>query len=97
MKTPFTYRHFLFRFGSVFLHDFQNFSLSRCDACHDAGMSNTFSLCDGAHILSLDMMKPQSAKLNLSTFWHPHITDINSENAITTDKYLFILAPFINP
>ena len=42
VNTPFTYRHFLFRFGSVFLHDFQNFSLSRCNACHDAGMGNTF-------------------------------------------------------
>ena len=49
---------FLFRFGSVFLHDFQNFSLSRCNACHDAGMGNTFGLCDGTHILQLNMVEP---------------------------------------
>ena len=58
VKTPFTYRHFLIRFGSVFLHDFQNFSLSRCNACHDAGMGNTFGLCDGTHILQLNMVEP---------------------------------------
>ena len=65
MKTPFTYRHFLFRFGSVFLHDFHNFSLSRCNACHDAGMGNTFGFCDGAHIFKLNMVEPQSSELHL--------------------------------
>ena len=58
VKTPFTYRHSLTLFGSVFLHNFENFLLGRCNTCHDAGVGDTFGFCDRAYIYPANMVEP---------------------------------------
>ena len=89
MKTPFTYRHSLTLFGSVFLHNFENFLLGRCNTCHDAGVGDTFGFCDRAYIYLANMVEPQSSELHRRERCRNHLDQLGGF------LYLFFTLRFV--